>query len=98
MNGLAMSAACSGAEPRLAEIGDRLLPQFPLQGVVGQPLGLFGNALGSKLLNRLGNARVQIAPSVLQQALVGHLVREGMFERVSKIGKEPNLIEELRGL
>ena len=44
---------------------------------MGQPFGLLGNALGRKPLNRLGNARVQIAPPVLQQALVGHLVREG---------------------
>jgi hypothetical protein len=65
-----------------------------LQGVVGQPLGLLGN----KLLDRLGNAGVQITPPVLQQPLVCHLVREGVLERVLKIGKEPDLVEELRSL
>ena len=55
------------------EIGDRFFPQFPVQGVVGQPLRLLGNALGRKPLDRLGNARVQITPPVLKQTLVGYL-------------------------
>jgi hypothetical protein len=97
-NGLAIGAACYGAKPRLAEIGDRLLPQFPVQGVVGQPLGLLGDALARKPLDRLGNARVQITSPVLQQPLVRHLVRERMLERVLEIGKEPDLVKELRAL
>ena len=46
----------------------------------------------------LGNARVQISPPVVHQPLVGHLVRERVFERVLEVRKKPDLIEELRGL
>jgi hypothetical protein len=59
---------------------------------------LLGNALGRKPLDRLGNARVQITPPVLQQAVVGHLVRQRVFEGVFEVGKEPDLVEELRTL
>ena len=41
-NGLAIGGPRHGPKPRLAEIGDRLLPQLPAQGVMGQPLGLLG--------------------------------------------------------
>jgi hypothetical protein len=97
-NGLAMGAARCGANPRLAKIGDRLPPQFPVQGVVGQPLGLLGNAFSRESLDRIGNARMQVTPPVLQQPLVRHVVREGMLECVLEVGKEPDLIKKLRGL
>lgn len=66
--------------------------------MVGQPLGLLGNALCRKPLDRLGNARLQITPPLLQQALIGHLVCERMFERVLEVGKESELIKELCAL
>jgi hypothetical protein len=47
-----------GPEPRLAEIGDRLLPKLPAQGVVGQPRGLLGDALGREALDGFGGAGV----------------------------------------
>src|SRR5262249_23907324 len=34
-NGLAMGAACHGAEPRLVELGDVLLPQLSAKSVMG---------------------------------------------------------------
>ena len=80
------------------EIGDRFFPQFPVQGVVGQPLGLLRHAVGRKLLDRLGDARVQITAPVVQQALVGHLVREGVLESVGELGKQAGLVEKLRRL
>jgi hypothetical protein len=97
-NGVAIGAPRHRPERCPAEVGNRLLPQFPVQGVVGQPLGLLGNALGRKLLDRLGNADVQITPPVLQHSLVGHLVSQRVLESVFDIGKEPNLVEELGGL
>jgi hypothetical protein len=40
--GLAVGGPRHGPEARLVKMGDRLLPQFPAQGVVGQLLGLLG--------------------------------------------------------
>ena len=97
-NGLAVGGPRHGPEPRLAEIGDRLLPQLPAQGVMGQPLGLLGDALGREPLDGLGDAGVQGALPVVEQPLVRHLVRERVLERVLEVRKEPGLVEELRGL
>ena len=41
-HGLAIGRPRHGPQPGLAEIGDRLLPHLPAQGVVGQPLDLLG--------------------------------------------------------
>jgi hypothetical protein len=97
-NGLAVGGPRHGPEPSLAEIGDRLLPHLPAQGVVGQPLGLLGDALGREPLDGLGDAGVQGALPVVEQPLVRHLVRERVLERVLEVRKEPGLVEEFRGL
>jgi hypothetical protein len=97
-DGLAVGCPRHGPEPRLAEIGDRLVPQLPAQGVMGQPLGLLDDALGREPLDGLGDAGVQGALPLVEQPLVGHLVRERVLERVLEVRKEPGLVEELRGL
>ena len=84
--------------PGLAEIGDRLLPQLAAQGVMGQPLDLLGEPVGREPLDRLDDAGVEGAPPVLEQAPVGHLVRQRVLERVLEVRKEPRLVEELGGL
>jgi hypothetical protein len=58
-NGLMIGSPLRGPEPRLAEIGDRLLPQLSAEGVVSQPLGLLGDAFGGEPLDGLGDAGVQ---------------------------------------
>jgi class 3 adenylate cyclase len=45
-DGLPVGGPRRGPEPRLTEIGDRLVPQLPTERVMGQPLGLLGEALG----------------------------------------------------
>ena len=97
-DGLAVGGPRHGPEPRLAEIGDRLLPQLPAQGVVGQPLDLLGDALGREPLDGLGDAGVQGALPLVEQAPVRDLVRERVLERVLEVREEPRLVEELRGL
>ena len=83
--GLAIGGPRHGPEPRLAEIGDRLVPQLPAQGVMGQPLGLLGHALGREPLEGLGDAGVERALPVVEQALVRHVVRERVLERVLEV-------------
>ena len=97
-HGFAVGGPRHGPEPGLAEIGDRLLPQLPAQGMMGQPLGLLGDALGREPLEGLGDAGVEGALPVVEQPLVRHLVRERVLERVLEVRKEPGLVEELRGL
>jgi hypothetical protein len=41
---------------------------------------------------------VQPPPSLVQHAAVGDLVRQCVLERVLKVGEQPCLVEELRGL
>jgi hypothetical protein len=97
-DGLAIGGSRCGPEPRLPEIRGRLVPQLSVQSMVGQLLGLLGDALGREPLEGLGDAGVERALPVVEQPLVGHLVREGVLERVLEVGKEPGLVEELRGL
>ena len=97
-DGLAVGGPRHGPEPRLAEVRDRLLPQLPAQGVVGQPLGLLGDALGREPLEGLGDAGVQGALPVVEQPPVRDFVRKRVLERVLEVRKEPGLVEELRGL
>jgi len=94
-NGLTVGAPLYGPEPRLAEIGDRLLSQLSAQGVMGKALGLLGDAFGREPLDRLGDAGVQNALPIPQQPLVSDLVSQCVFERVLEVRKEPGLIEEL---
>ena len=65
---------------------------------MGQPLDLLGQALGVEPLDGLDDPGVERAPPVLEQAVVGHLVREGVLEGVLEVGHEPRLVEELGGL
>ena len=97
-DGLAVGPPRHGPEPRLTEIGDRLLPQLPAQGVMRQPFCLLGHVLGREPLDGLSDAGVQGALPVVEQPLVCHLVSECVLERVLEVRKEPGLVEELRGL
>src|SRR5215831_6785263 len=97
-NSLAVGSPHHGPEPRLAEIGDRLLPQLRAESVVGQPLSLLGDALARQMLDGLGDAGVQGPPAVVEQPLVRDLMSERVLERVLEVRKEPGLVEELRGL
>ncbi len=98
-NGLAVGGPRRGPEPRLAEIRDRLLPQLPAQGVMGQPLGLLGDTLGREPLDGLSDAGVQGgALPFMEQSLVRDFMSERVLERVLEVRKEPGLVEELRSL
>ena len=84
--------------PGLPEIGQRLVPDFAANGVMGQPLYMLREAVTVKRLDRVDDPGVKIAPTVLQEAAVGDIVREGMLEGVLEVGKEARLVQELGGL
>ena len=60
-----------------------------------QALDLFGQVVGSECFESLDDARMQQAPSLLEQTAVGHLVRQGVLEGVRLVRKEARLVEEL---
>jgi hypothetical protein len=65
---------------------------------MGQPLDLSAEAILVERLDRLGDPRVQLASTLLQQATVRDLVRERMLEGVFEIRKQSDLVHELGGL
>ena len=66
--------------------------------MVREHLGVLAEAVGVQALERLEDRGVERAPALLEHAVVGHLVGEGVLERVLEVGKEPRLVQELRGL
>ena len=66
--------------------------------MVGQPLDLFGQTVGREPFDDLNNACVQRPSPPQQEAPVGHLVGEGVFEGVCRLGEQARLVEELGSL
>jgi hypothetical protein len=66
--------------------------------MVGEPFDLVGQALRVEPFDGLHDAAVEGTPPFLQQAPIGHLMGEGMFEGVLEVGEDGCLVEELAGL
>jgi hypothetical protein len=71
-------------------VGPRVVVRQPVVDVV-EPSGIQG-------LEGSSRCRMQRASPRGDEALVGHLLGQGMPEGVLEIGEEPALVEELRGL
>src|SRR5215813_4810440 len=63
-----------------------------------QAFDLFFEPLRVQRLDRRDDASVQSTPPVLQDAPVGHLVRERMLEGVFEVREDARLVQELGGL
>src|SRR5262249_47198675 len=59
---------------------------------------MLSQPVGMETLDALHDLPMEGAPSLLQEARVGDVVREGMLEGVREIREEPRLVEELSGL
>jgi hypothetical protein len=66
----------------LPEVGRRPFPGLAPERVVGQALDMLRQALGIEPLDGLDGPGVEGAPATLEEAAVGHLVSEGVLERV----------------
>ena len=95
---LAVGRARLGFVPGLAAIGQGLLPHLAPQGMLRQPFHLVVQSVPCQDLQRLNNMRVQHAPPLVQQTLIGHLMGEGVLEGVGALRKQARLIEKLRRL
>ena len=63
--------------------------------MVGETVDVLAEAIAALRLQRLHDPRVELAPPLLQEALVGHLIRQRVLEGVFQLGKEARLVEEL---
>ena len=66
--------------------------------MVRQAFDLLGHPIRRQRLEGLDQACVQYPPPLQQQAVVGHLMRQGMLEGVFRLGEQAGLIQELRRL
>jgi hypothetical protein len=64
--------------------------------MVRQAFDLLGYPVGCERLKALNNACVEHPPPLQQQAAVRHLVRQGVFEGVVRLGEQARLIQKLR--
>jgi hypothetical protein len=66
--------------------------------MVRQAFDLLSPPLRRERLKGLDQTRVQPPPSLQQEAAIGYLVRQSMFEGVFWLGEQARLIQELRRL
>src|SRR5205807_8527654 len=69
-----------------------------VEGVVSEQFDVLGKAVRVETLDGLHDPHVESAPPLLKEALVRHLMREGMLERVRESGEETSLVEEFARL
>ena len=95
---LPVRGARSGFRARLTQIRERLVPDFAVEGVVGELLDVLREASRIEVLDGLDDPGMEGAPPLLKQAAVRHLVGQRMLERVFEVGEKLRLVEELRRL
>jgi len=66
--------------------------------MVGQALNRFGQTISMESFEGVDDAGMERAPPLQQEAVVGHLVGEGVLEGVLALRGEARLIEELSRL
>src|SRR5215472_4161156 len=79
----------------LAKISHRLFMLLAAKGVVGESFHVLSEPVGVETLQRLDDARVERAPPRLEEAAVGHFVRQRVLERVLELREEARLVDEL---
>ena len=85
-------------DARLPEVGCRFPPCLGPKRVMREPVDPFGHAVCTQLFEDHHTPGVQRAPPFLEEAAIGHLVGEGVLERVFELREEARLIEKLGGL
>jgi hypothetical protein len=95
---LAERGTVVGPGTGLPAVGHGLAPHLAPHGMVRQAVDLLGHPLGHKRLESFDQTRVQHPPPLQQEAVVGYLVCQGVFEGVFLFGEQAGLIQELSGL
>ena len=94
-HGLAVGRPRQGLLPRLPAVRQGLVPHLAPQGMVRQAFDLLGHPVPGERLQGRDNAGMQHPPPLLQQAAVGHLLRQGVLEGVDQLGEQTRLVQEL---
>src|SRR5262249_22287699 len=97
-HGLTVDRARHGLLSRLPTVCQGLVPHFTPQGVVRQPFDLIGPPVPSESFHNLDNTGMQRPPPLLEEATIGHIVRQGVLESVFQLGEEARLIQKLCSL
>jgi hypothetical protein len=95
-HGLPVRRARDRFRPGLAQIRHRLVPHLAPEGVVAEALDLVGHPVGGEPLQRLEDPDVERPPLVAEQALVRHVVGQGMLEGVLHVREQARLVEKFR--
>ena len=95
---LSVGRVGEGLGASLMEVGHGLAPHLTPEGVVGEPLDVFREPVGMEPFERLHDPNVESPAPLLEEAPVGDLVGEAVFEGVLEIREEAGLVQELRGL
>ena len=88
LHGLAVGRLRHGLLSGLPAVRQGFVPDLTPQGMVCQALNLFGHPVSGELFQGLDDARMEHPPPLLQEATVGHLVGQGMFEGIVEPGRD----------
>src|SRR5215831_11909997 len=81
--------------PGLAQKAHGQFPGFTSESVVREPLGVLWQTTGVDPFDGCRDAGVERSAAVWQNPLVGHLVCQGMLERVLEVRRWMSLAEEI---
>jgi hypothetical protein len=96
--GLAECGAFKRPSACLSTVHYGFVPHFSSHSMMGEPLNLINYLLATECFKRLDYPLMQYPAPSLEQTAVGHLMGQGMLERVDAFGKEAGLVENLGGL
>ena len=97
-DGLAMSRVHRSLAPGPIEVTDCLVPHLAPERVMSDTLDVLFEPRGCELFHRVNDSRVEITPSLADQASVGDFVGQRVLEGVLELREEARLVEELGGL
>ena len=95
---LLVGRPCQGFGASLPEIGDRLVPYFTPQGMMGKSLDSVIDATASRCLNSLDDSCMEHTSPLLEQTAIGDLMCQGMLKGIDAFGIEARLVQEFRRL
>ncbi len=92
--GVGVARSVAGAHQVLEGLG----PVLALREVVSQLFVVLGQPVGIELLKGVAHRLVQGAAPLAEQAVVGHVLDDGVLEDVGGLGQEALLVDDLEGL
>ena len=96
--GFAVGRSRSCAHGRLTTVRDRLVPQLSSHRMVGETLGVLGQAVRVERLDHHHDACMELTTRLLQEGGIRHLLGERVPEGVLEVGKEARFQHESTSL